>query len=105
MSINLLQGFRKHRKFFYLSVLVIAGFFATSALITPNITLVAEKLLEEILRENLETKKNIVAFEFNRLDSFLEYSEKVINDSTDLPFDRIKAVSYTHLTLPTILRV
>ncbi|WZL89376.1 histidine kinase [Salinimicrobium sp. 3283s] len=90
MSTNLLQGFRKHRKFFYLSVLVIAGFFATSALITPNITLVAEKLLEEILRENLETKKNIVAFEFNRLDSFLEYSEKVINDSTDLPFERIK---------------
>jgi hypothetical protein len=90
ISTNLLQGFKKHRKYFYLSVLVIAGFFAASALITPRITLVAEKLLEDILQENLETKKNIISFEFNRLDSFLEYSEKVINDSTELPIDRIK---------------
>lgn len=90
ISANLLQGFKKHRKYFYLSVLVIAAFFAGSALITPRITLVAEKLLEEILRENLETKKNIVAFEFNRLDSFLEYSEKVINNSSGFPFDRVK---------------
>lgn len=56
------------------------GYFLGSALITPKITLVAEDLLIDVIKENIHSKKNSIAFEFNRLNSYLIYSENLIEN-------------------------
>ena len=89
-SNKFLQKFKKHQKYFYASLILIVFFFAGSALITPKITSVAENLLEDVIQENLNSKKNSIAFEFNNLNSFLVYSENLLNDSSKVPFQQLE---------------
>ena len=81
-SSNFLNGFKKRQKFFYVSLALIILFFVINSLITPKITSVAENLLEDVIEENLNSKKNSIAFEFNNLNSFLMYSENLIKNSS-----------------------
>lgn len=90
LSARFLKGFKRHQKYFYISLLLIVGFFVGSALITPKITLVAEDLLKEVIEKNISSKRNILTFEFNRLNSFLKYSEQLINDASEVSFDKLK---------------
>lgn len=80
-----LKKFRKHRKYLYISIFLIAGYFLGSALITPKITLVAEELLEDIIKENISSKKSSITSEFNRFNVFLKYAEDLINNATSNP--------------------
>ena len=80
-SAKLLTRFKKHKRYLYASLALIIVFFVISALITPKITSVAENLLEDVVQENLISKKNSIAFEFNNLNSFLVYSENLLADS------------------------
>lgn len=89
-SSKLLISFKKHKRYLYTSLTLIILFFAVSALITPKITLVAENLLEDVVQENLTSKKNSIAFEFNNLNSFLIYSEKIVADSIEIPAEQLQ---------------
>ena len=86
---KLLISFRKHKRYLYASLTLIILFFVVSALITPKITLVAENLLEDVVQENLISKKNSIAFEFNNLNTFLVYSEKILADTLEKPGNQL----------------
>ena len=75
---------KKHQHYLYISILLIAIFFLGNSLITPKITSVTEDLIEDIVRGNLQAKQNIVSFEFNQLNSYLNDSKKIINESDSL---------------------
>ncbi|WBL25735.1 sensor histidine kinase [Zunongwangia sp. HGR-M22] len=87
--INYLRRFRKHQKYFYLSVLIIIAFFIGSSLITPKITSVASDLMEDVRLADLYSKKNNIASEFLQLNSFLNYSKNIIEDSSDVPLSSL----------------
>ncbi|WBL22728.1 histidine kinase [Zunongwangia sp. HRR-M8] len=87
--INFLRRFRKHQKYFYLSVLIIIAFFIGSSLITPKITSVADDLMEDVRLADLYSKKNNIASEFLQLNSFLSYSKNIINDSYDISTEEL----------------
>jgi sensor histidine kinase YesM len=75
---------KKHQIYLYISVFLIIIFFLGSSLITPKITTVTENLIEDIVQGNLKSQENIIAFEFNQLNQFLEDSEKMINSSASV---------------------
>lgn len=75
-----LDFFKRRRRSLLLSILIILAYFVGSSLITPKITLVAENLLKDVIKENISSKKSSIAFEFNRLNSYLSYSEDLIED-------------------------
>ncbi|WP_281635661.1 sensor histidine kinase [Flavobacterium marginilacus] len=74
-----------------MSIFIIVLFFAGSSLITPKITTVTENLIEHIVQDNLKSKENIIAFEFNQLNQFLEDSEKMINSSSAVLIPKLKS--------------
>ncbi|REH01755.1 sensor histidine kinase [Flavobacterium aquicola] len=82
---------KKHQRYLYLSVFIIILFFAGSSLTTPKITSVTENLIEHIVQDNLKSKENIIAFEFNQLNQFLEDSEKMINSSSASSIPNLKS--------------
>lgn len=92
-----LAGFKRHRKYFQISVLLIVGYFVGSAIITPKITLVAESLLGDIIKENIRSKRNIINFEFNRLNIFLKYSEDLIEDFLEVHLEDTSDGSFEKL--------
>jgi sensor histidine kinase YesM len=81
---------KKHQMYLYISVFIIAFFFLGSSLITPKITTVTENLIEHIVQGNLKSKENIIAFEFNQLNQFLEDSEKMISSSSTVSILNLK---------------
>ncbi|MBW2961732.1 histidine kinase [Mesonia aestuariivivens] len=87
---NFLQDFKKRQKYFYTSITLIVLFFVVSSFIIPKITSVAENLLENVILENLNSKKNNIAFEFNNLNSFLTYSKNLIKDSNKISFQELE---------------
>ena len=87
---NFLKDFKKRQKYFYISLTLIILFFVINSFITPKITSVAEYLLEGVIEENLNSKKNTIAFEFNNLNRFLIYSENLITDSTKIPVPQLE---------------
>lgn len=82
---------KKHQIYLYISVFLIVVFFLGSALITPKITSVTENLIEDIVEGNLKSKENIIAFEFNQLNRFLEDSEKIINTSSNISISDLRS--------------
>lgn len=82
---------KKHQIYLYISVFLIVVFFLGSALITPKITSVTENLIEDIVEGNLKSKENIIAFEFNQLNRFLEDSEKIINNSANISVSDLRS--------------
>ena len=82
---------KKHQIYLYISVFLIVVFFLGSSLITPKITTVTENLIEDIVQGNLKSKENIIAFEFNQLNQFLEDSEKMINNSANVSIIDLRA--------------
>ena len=60
-----------------------------------------EELEKNLLVERIKPKKDVEMTEIRLIEEFKDWTEKIIDS---LPED-IKAVSYTHLTLPTILLV
>ncbi len=89
-SYKFLHQFQKHQKYFYASLILIFFFFAASAVITPKITLVAESLLEDVIHESLNSKKNSIKFEFNNLNNFLIYSENLIKNSSNTSYKELE---------------
>ncbi|MAG88833.1 MAG: hypothetical protein CMB97_15995 [Flavobacteriaceae bacterium] len=87
--INYLRRFRKHQKYFYLSLLIIIGFFIGSSLITPKITSVSSGLMEDVRETDLYSKKNTIASEFLELNSFLNYAKNSIEDASDVPLSTV----------------
>ncbi|MGY5353920.1 sensor histidine kinase [Wenyingzhuangia sp. IMCC45467] len=82
--------FKKHQQYLYISVLLIAVFFIGSSLITPKITSVTENLIEDMIQGNLKSKENIVAFEFNHLNSYLVSSKKIMQDASSISLGKVK---------------
>lgn len=82
---------KKHQIYLYISVFLIIVFFLGSALITPKITSVTENLIEDIVEANLKSKENIISFEFNQLNRFLEDSEKMINTSSNISISDLRS--------------
>jgi len=74
---------KKHQHYLYISIVLIVIFFLGNSLITPKITSVTQNLIEDIAQGNLKFKQNIVAFEFNKLNSFFDNSEKLIDNFKD----------------------
>ncbi|MCL7764023.1 histidine kinase [Polaribacter sp. Z014] len=81
---------KKHRQYLYISMLLIAVFFIGSSLITPKITSVTEDLIQDIIQGNLKSKENIVAFEFNQLNSSFKNSQKILRNSQNNSFEFLK---------------
>lgn len=73
----------KRRRYLLISGGLVAIFFIGSALIIPKITQVAEDLLESIVQEHVKSKKNVITQEFNRLGSYMEYSQRILSGTTD----------------------
>ncbi len=89
-SANFLKELKKHQKYFYISIFLIVIFFAGSAIINPKITSVAKDLLETGVLENLKSKKNSISFELTQLNSFLDYSENLIDESSNSSFQELQ---------------
>ena len=81
---------KKHQQYLYISLLLIAVFFIGSSLITPKITSVTEDLIQDVIQGNLKSKENIVAFEFNQLNSSFKNSQKIIQNSENSSFNFLK---------------
>ncbi|SDS48899.1 Histidine kinase [Polaribacter sp. KT25b] len=89
-SNNLFLKFKQHRQYFFISFLFIAIYFIGSALITPKITSVTENLVEDLIQGNLKDKENVVFFEFNQLNSYLNDAEQIIKYSNKTSTKELK---------------
>ncbi|WP_010135807.1 sensor histidine kinase [Ochrovirga pacifica] len=79
-SNNFFTRFKEHKQYLYVSVLIIAIFFIGSSLITSKITTVTENLIEDLLQGNLNSKENIVDFEFNQLNGYLTQAKQILEN-------------------------
>lgn len=86
-----LKRFIKHRKYLYVSFILIIAFFIGSSLITPKITSVTSELIAHARLEDLYYKKNNITSEFSKLNSFLLYSKKTIRDNSENSFSTLIA--------------
>lgn len=81
---------KKHQQYLYISILLIVVFFIGSSLIIPKITSVTEDLIQGIIQGNLKSKENIVAFEFNQLNSSFKNAQIILQNSENNSFDYLK---------------
>ena len=84
---------------FFLSAFIVASFFYT----TPIFINFADKNFNN--KEFTNNSKNILNKTLNKSKTFEEDDVRIQSDEIDLLYDILEAVSYTHLTLPTILLV
>ncbi|GAA4236887.1 hypothetical protein GCM10022291_22350 [Postechiella marina] len=89
-EIKLKNRLKQHQKYLYISILLIAVYFIGSSLITPKITTVTENLTQDVIQGNLNSKKNIIAFEFNKLNSTLENSRSILQNTQKNTFNSLK---------------
>jgi len=89
-SSNFSSRLKKHQKYLYISLLLIAVFFIGNSFITPKITSVTEDLIQDIIQGNLKSKESVVAFEFNQLNNSFKNSQKILQNSDNNSFYFLK---------------
>jgi sensor histidine kinase YesM len=88
---KLLLKVKKHQHYLYISILSIGIFFIGNALITPKITSVTEDLIKDVVYSNINSKENIISFEFSRLQRPVFEAQKIMNASDTISLTNLKA--------------
>ncbi|MDO5981384.1 sensor histidine kinase [Flavivirga spongiicola] len=94
---KLLLKLKKHQYTWTISLMSIGLFFIVYTALTNKIETVTEELISEIVKSDLIAKQNVIALEFERLDTYLIEASKILNSNKELSpqeyFEKLELVA------------